>query len=258
MSIYRMYVDEVGNSDYKASASHRFLSLTGIIMEASYVANSFGPALEALKGQYFGTHPDDRVVLHRREMLQRVEPFEALKDPTTREAFNRDLLDLIRQTAFLLATVVIDKVAMVEQYRVWRQDPYHYCMQVLLERYVGELQGRGATGDVVAEARGKAEDKRLKRAYRRIYEGGTNFVKADDFASVLKSRQLHFKTKGHNIPGLQLADLIAYPSYRAVLAARRNQRMPDDFNSRMVGAFRDKYRRGANGQVWGRGQKWLP
>jgi hypothetical protein len=36
---YRMYVDEVGNSDMNSSDNplHRFLSLSGIILELEYV-----------------------------------------------------------------------------------------------------------------------------------------------------------------------------------------------------------------------------
>jgi hypothetical protein len=260
MSLYRMYVDEVGNSDYGASQNpnHRYLSLSGLVMDVAYVASTFAPALEAIKQAHFGAHPDERVVLHRREMLEAVAPFECLKDPARRAAWDTELLDLMSRTDFLLITVVIDKMAMVEQYRVWRHDPYHYAMEVLLERYIGTLLDRGATGNVLAEARGKKEDKRLKRAYQRIYQQGSGYRSHTEYQRALSSKELHFKTKPNNVPGLQFADLIAYPSSRGMLAQNGRQALPADFNRRVLEAVRSKYRRSPSGQISGWGQKWLP
>ncbi len=63
---YRMYVDEVGNSDMGASQdpNHRYLSLTGVVVELGYVETVVFPTLEGLKRTYFGSHPDDPVILH--------------------------------------------------------------------------------------------------------------------------------------------------------------------------------------------------
>ena len=77
---YRLYVDEVGNSDLGAShnPNHRYLSLTGVMCELDYVARVLQPELEQLKKQYFGSHPDEPVVLHRKELVNRQPPFQAL------------------------------------------------------------------------------------------------------------------------------------------------------------------------------------
>lgn len=52
---YRIYIDEVGNSDLKSSANeeHRFLCLTGVIFRLDYVSEVLQPELEALKVKYF-------------------------------------------------------------------------------------------------------------------------------------------------------------------------------------------------------------
>ena len=57
---YRLYVDEVGNSDMGASEdpNHRYLSLTGIIVELGYVDGVLHPRLEALKKRFFGSHAE--------------------------------------------------------------------------------------------------------------------------------------------------------------------------------------------------------
>jgi hypothetical protein len=254
MPTYRMYVDEVGNADYKSAANpnQRYLSLTGVIMDWDYVGDTVAPALEALKALHFGAHPDEPLVLHRRELVSGAPPFQALKNPIARDSFNQDLLQFLRDTRFRLITVVIDKQAMIDQYRVWRYNPYHYCMECLLERYVWDLNDAGTQGDVMAEARGKNEDKKLKGAYRAIVMRGSAFLPAQSFRC-LKSRDIHFKRKESNIAGLQIADLLAYPSYRATLAAHLKQPVPGDFNGEVIAAIKPKYRRGpgVGGHVMG-------
>lgn len=75
---YRLYIDEVGNPDLNASQdpNHRYLSLTGVILELGYVDATVFPALEGLKRKYFGSHPDEPVILHRKELLNKKHPFE--------------------------------------------------------------------------------------------------------------------------------------------------------------------------------------
>lgn len=77
---YRLYVDEVGNSDLKSSDNpiHRFLSLTGVIIELDYVSKTLFPEIESLKSKYFDSHPDDPIILHRKEIVNAKYPFEAL------------------------------------------------------------------------------------------------------------------------------------------------------------------------------------
>jgi hypothetical protein len=89
---YRMYVDEVGNPDLESSKNpiHRFLSLTGLIINLDYVSKSLHPEMESIKSKYFDYHPDDPVIFHRKEMVNAKYPFQALKDHTTRNEFKED------------------------------------------------------------------------------------------------------------------------------------------------------------------------
>ena len=93
-----MYVDEVGNADLQSSddPNHRFLSLTGVVLELGHVQSVVHPEMEALKSAYFGSHPDDPVILHRKELLNCRGPFVSLRDAAVRAAFDRELLDLMR------------------------------------------------------------------------------------------------------------------------------------------------------------------
>ncbi len=256
-----MYVDEVGNSDLGASQdpNHRYLSLTGVILELGYVDSVVFPALENLKRKYFGSHPDEPIIFHRKELVNKKPPFEILHDPNVEQAFNHEILMLFGKLEYVVITAVIDKLEHHQRYQVWRFDPYHYCLTVLAERYVLWLKRHSAVGDVMAESRGGREDRRLKDSFERACAQGSDFVKPEEFTKYLTSRQLKVKSKGNNIAGLQLADLVAYPSFRTVLARRNHTPLPEKFGGQIAAILEEsKYDRSPYGEIEGWGRKWLP
>jgi hypothetical protein len=258
---YRMYIDEVGNSDLSASAdpNHRYLSLTGVIFDLNYVSSIVFPSVEDLKARYFHSHPDEPVILHRKELVNKKPPFAVLQNPTIEDAFNRDLLRLLTELDYVVITAVIDKLEHSNRYRTWRFDPYHYCLTVIVERYVLWLDGHNAHGDVLAESRGGKEDRRLKDSFERVYEKGSDFMRPEQFAARLTSRQLKVKNKSNNIAGLQIADLIAHPSYRACMLRRERKELPTNFGGQIARILEaQKYHRSPSGYIDGWGRKWLP
>jgi hypothetical protein len=258
---YRMYVDEVGNSDLGSSnnPNHRYLSLTGVIMELSYVDQVVFPRLESLKKRYFGSHVDDPIILHRKELVNKRPPFERLQDEATCASFNSELLALLAELDYRVITVVIDKKAHAEQYKTWQFDPYHYCLMVLLERFVMWLESAGQTGDVLAESRGGKPDMRLKDSFERLSGSGTDYVSKERLMARLTSRQLKVKAKANNIAGLQLADLIAHPSFKCAQAKKNNEALPDNFGGEIAKILESsKYDRSPRGKIEGWGRKCLP
>ncbi len=258
---YRLYVDEVGNSDLGASSNpnHRYLSLTGVIFELEYVKNSVFPAVEEIKHKYFNSHPDDPIILHRKEIVNKKPPFDSLMDSNVEVSFNSDLLKLLISLNYNVITVVIDKLEHKSRYQVWRFDPYHYCLTILVERYVRWLQDNDSLGDVMAESRGGKEDRRLKDSFERIYNQGSDYIQADLFSSYLTSCQLKVKPKNNNISGLQIADLLAHPSYKALLNRHNNQPLPSNFGGKIASILEEtKLLRNPLGTINGWGRKWLP
>lgn len=256
-----MYVDEVGNPDLGASydPNHRYLSLTGVILELGYVDDVAFPAIENLKRRYFGSHPDDPVILHRKELVNKKPPFTALRDPVEEEAFNEDLMGLIANLDYVILTAVIDKLEHQQRYRVWRFDPYHYCLSVLVERYAMWLRRKKVTGDVMAESRGGREDMRLKKSFASLREKGSEYIKAEEFDVCLTSRELKVKPKSNNIAGLQLADILAHPSFRSTLARHDGEPLPANFGGNISQILESsKYDRSPSGLIDGWGRKWLP
>ncbi len=216
---YRIYIDEVGNPDLESSdnPNHRFLSLTGVILELDYVKSVLHLQMEELKAQYFDYHPDEPIVFHRREIVNAKPPFQNLSNPDIRSQFDADLLTLLNSWQYTVISVCLDKRKHKETYTKWRYDPYHYCLAILLERYVLFLERTEAFGDAMAESRGGKEDKRLKDSFHRLCKNGTDYIHADSFQATLTSKQLKVKSKANNISGLQLADLLAHPSRNEIL-----------------------------------------
>jgi hypothetical protein len=264
MSVYRLYVDEVGNASLRVrnqdDENDRFLSLTGVAVQRDYALSAFVPELDALKRRFFQTDPDVSVVLHRTDMLNRNWPFAGLRDQATESAFYWQLLQHLATWTYVAVSVVIDKHQHKNLYHVWQAHPYHYCMKVLLERYVMYLQSVGGSGDVMVESRQEKDDFKLKESYARLYEGGTEHIAASDFQRRLSSKELKVKGKTANIAGLQLADLLACGAQRGILA--ENGFPVNANNSFDLEVWRimesSKFYRNRNGKTLGFGKKLLP
>lgn len=258
---YRMYVDEVGNADLGASdhPNHRYLSLTGVILDLDHVKTTVFPRLEDLKGRYFDSHPDEPIIFHRKELVNRRPPFHTLRNREIEDRFNTELLALLQELEYVVIAATIDKLEHRQRYQVWKFDPYHYCLAVLLERFVLWLRRKDARGDVLAESRGGGEDRRLKSSFEGLYGAGTQFVDAAAFQACLTSSQLKVKPKNNNIAGLQLADMIAHPVYRGMLRQREGGSSAVTFGERIFEIVeREKLNRSPQGKIEGWGLKWLP
>jgi len=253
-SKYRMYIDEVGNPDLESSdnPNHRFLNLTGVILELAYVESVVHPQMEDLKARYFRSHPDEPIIFHRKEMVNAKPPFENSRIRETREKFDHDLLNLLESWQYSVVSVCLDKKRHKETYTTWRYDPYHYCLAVILERFVFFLDNLNSRGDAMAESRGGKEDMRLKNSFSRLLEHGTDYLEPEKFQKVFTSKQLKVKLKANNISGLQLADLVAHPSRNEILKEQGFlQKDLGTFAERVIKILQNKYYQ-KGGRVFGK------
>jgi hypothetical protein len=260
---FRLYVDESGDHSFRAMAGaewrKRYLCLFGCVFETRHYEPRFCTAIENFKKKHFGEDPDERVILHREDIVQRRPPFDCLQDEQRQNAFNADLLVLIRQTWFTAVAVVIDKyTSQNKNFAALPFDPYHVALLAMMERYCGLLQFINACGDVLAESRGGNEDKQLKAAFRTVFNAGTRYHEPKFFQSVLTSKELKIKPKAHDIAGLQLADMLAHPAKQQILAERGIAPAPFGFAASIANLIENKYnRRYANDQVNGYGKIFL-
>ena len=220
MTKYRMYVDESGNSDlnYTGDPNSKFLALTGVVIDLEHVRNKVHPEMESLKTAYFDSHPDEPVILHRSDIMNRRGAFQPLRDSRVNNTFGREILKCLKEWEYVVITVCLDKEKHVKHYGTWSRDPYHYCMEVLLECFCVLMCQLHSTGDVMAESRGGKEDRRLKDEFRKLWENGTDGLEPESIQRLLTSRELKVKPKSANTAGLQLADLIVNPSRSEILA----------------------------------------
>jgi Protein of unknown function (DUF3800) len=267
--MYRLFFDEVGHHNLSSAndPNERYLCLVGVILDLDYSMGEFTNAMNAIKMEVFGT---SNVVLHRRELIdKKPAPFDKLADPDIKKKFDSLMIDLITKAKYTVITVLIDKKRHVEKYGTWQFQPYHYCLTAMVERYVWWLDERGAVGDVMAEGRDRKQDMKLEAAYKYLYRNGTGtsapeeriFVSAELMQKRLSSGEIKMRTKSSNVPGLQLADLIANPARRHIVCKLEKTRMSSQFGRRIVRILIDmKYRRckWGNRQIVGFGVKVLP
>lgn len=256
----RMYIDESGDSTLKnvAEPRFRFLSLSGVIVSQSYVAEKMHPEMEYLKRWYFGSHPDEPVILHRTDLERQQYPFHALQDRCVEYNFNYDLLAYLHNWEYTVITVCLDKKTHVEKYGDNARDPYGYCLCLLLERFNYWLKRRNSRGDVIVEGRQGKADRILKEAFRTLREDGTKYVDPTQFQTSLINTELKVRPKSANIAGLQLADLIAQPSRSEILHEQGLLgRELAPFTQQIAGILADKYDASFSGRIDGYGKKFI-
>lgn len=260
MDKFRIYIDETGNSDLNSSdnPNHRFLTLTGVIFNLGYVRNVLHPEMEGIKTDILNQHPDNPIIFHRKKILNKKHPFEKLRDQKTEAKFNKEILQKLADWDYKVITILIDKKEHLESYKIWRYDPYHYCLAVLLERYLFFLEENNIQGDVLIESRGGKEDLRLKKSFSNLYQNGTDFIEPQKFQKFLTSKKLKVKPKIANVNGLQLSDLIAHPSRRQFLIHLNIiEKKKEIFGDKVIEVIQSKYYRKGN-KLYGYGMKKLP
>ena len=258
---HRLYIDESGDHTFQLvdNDNQRYLGLLGLWFDTDVPYKAFAQALGELKRNIFGWHPDDPpICLHRKDLIGRKGIFRRLRNPDLNERFERELLEVVREATFCMTCVVIDKAS--HRTKTYRElfHPYHYCLAALLERYAGWLALEGSVGDVMAESRGGREDQELRTAFEITLQKGTRFHGPKQFQALLTSGEIKLKKKEHAIAGLELADLLAYPFKREMIAERRGEDLPEDFSAALLDAARPRM----NCQIYtrrveGYGKVWL-
>ena len=263
---YRLYIDESGDhvvrdEDARAQPANRFLALCGCIFRGDDYGR-FHDEWEGLKRRHFPHSPDERILIHRSDIINCRGPFWRLRAPEANEAFCEDLLRIIGSAQFLVVMVVLDKLL----WPVWPVSqpgsfhPYHVALDFMLRSYSGFLSQVTGIGDVMAESRGGTEDRLLKSAYRHIHAEGGIQGGQDSCRRVLSSKEIKLEKKAADISGLQLADTLVHPLRQAILAeAGVVATREPTFGTRLARLAEAKYHRQPDtGRVEGYGKLLLP
>lgn len=216
-SDYLVFVDESGDHglDTIDPGYPVFVLAFCIVSKADYVGKIV-PAIQHFKLKHFG---HDSIVLHERDIRKDVGDFAFLKSKEKKMAFLDELTQIVADAPFSLICSVIRKEALKQKYTN-PGNPYHIALGFGLERVHYYLQGRGvgtAKTHLIVERRGRREDAELELEFRRVCDGA-------NYHSEKLPLEIVFADKKANLPGLQLADLVARPVGMSILRPEQPNR----------------------------------
>ena len=259
--MYRLYVDEVGTDDMTNldDDNHRYLSLTGVAMEVAYARDLLQPKLDWIKSSVFDHDPDDPLILHRADIARKRRKFGVLRDPEKEVLFTKAIMRVFENSEYTVITAFVDKKALAAKEQWRKKHPYHWLMEILVEKYVQFLERKKARGDIMPEGRKGKKDAELEKAFREVCDG-TYYVGVSRIRERLTTTQaLKFRYKRDNIAGQQLCDLIAHPSHMYIRARYGHDVGLGPFTRRVVDILKDqKYDRSGTGEISGYGIKYFP
>lgn len=259
-----MFIDDTGdvtNSTTNAP-QNRYASISGVIFERKYLADTFEPGFRKIVRRHFGDQEDGApVVLHRRAMISppRQGPFACLKEAPARDAWEKGCLDMMTRASYTVITVCLDKVAFYYHHPKAVLDIYETLIQNAVERYFYFLRAHG-TGDVIVEAQNPGTDGAIKQRFREVMENGTEHISSDKLQAVFTSREINIEPKKAGYPGLQFADLIARPAFAHCRAVYVKDTSDLTAFARQIAPILEDYKfyRDENGNPDRYGRVWRP
>jgi hypothetical protein len=259
--MYRLYVDEVGTDDMNdlKNDDHRYLSLTGVAMKIEVARDDLTPKFDWVKKTVFDHDPDNPVIFHRKKIVHRKAEFGVLNDKNKADLFDRAMLRIYKQCDYAVITALIDKLDASGKEKWREKHPYHYLMQILVEKFARFLDRNNDFGEVMPEGRKGIKDARLQEAYDAVRKNGNFYFPPEKICYRIPSKQLKFRYKRDNIAGLQLADLLAHPSHMYI-RSRQNHPVTLGAYAQSVTTIlvTSKYDRSYHGSIMGYGIKYLP
>lgn len=242
-SDYLVFADESGDHGLDAIDSNYpvFVLAFCIIRKTDYI-DAITPVIQRFKLKHFG---HDNVVLHERDIRKDTGDFAFLKSRERKQTFLDELTKIVEDAPFCLVCSVIDKEMLKRKYTN-PGNPYHIALAFGLERvhyYLRQCGSGRAKTFVTVERRGRREDAALELEFRRICDGA-------NYEGDKLPLEIMFADKRANLPGLQLADLIARPVGMNILRPTQP--------NRAFSAVEGKFYTNTDGKRMGWGLKCFP
>jgi len=211
---YFLFLDETGDHGLNSvDKNFPLFLLCGCIVEENDLKKIVNK-VNSLKHKYFGT---TEIILHSRNIRKCEGAFQILFDLGLKEQFYKDLNLILDESRYCLLGSGIQKEKHIKKYGKGAKDPYSLSLSFVVERLIFYLDNLNEEVRVriLVEERGKKEDRMLLSHFNSIVDRGTYYLNADRLRQ--KITGLSFHGKYENIPGLQIADLCAYPMARRLL-----------------------------------------
>lgn len=209
-----LFLDEAGDHGLSfVDKNFPLFLLCGCVIEQKCL-KEIKSRIDSFKQKYFGT---TQVILHSRDIRKCESVFQILFDLKLKEQFYKDLNLILEESNYCLLGSGIQKEKHIKKYGKGAKDPYTLSLSFVIERLIFYLDtlNEKAHVKIVAEQRGKKEDRMLLSYFNSVMDRGTYYVTPDRLKQ--KIRGFSFYNKHENITGLQIADLCAYPMARYLL-----------------------------------------
>ena len=232
---FLVFVDESGDHGLSSiDPAYPVFVLAFCIFRKSDYARHVLPAVTEFKFRQFS---HDQVILHEREIRKDTGDFSALRDRARKAAFLGELTELVASFDLTIIASAIRKDRLIGLYR-YPENPYKIALGFGLERVhrwlLKKTSNRTRT-PVILECRGAREDDELELEFRRICSGG-------NYAGSTLQFEPRFVSKAANVPGLQIADLIARPIGRHILDPGQSNRAFEVIETKLDRSPEDKVR----------------
>jgi hypothetical protein len=222
---YLLFLDESGTHDMRTVDPHwPVFVLLGLLEGEIYYQKTLVPRVKELKARY---QINKTSPLHSRHIRRWDGAFSFLREQKKRGSFYEDINQLFKQCRIRIFAIIIDKIRFSKRF-LFAPNPYDVSLNQLLSLICGPpgIPGpnRPFVQRIIAEARGKAEDRALQKEYSSFARSGLSAYGARHVQSRLPRTvkrlfpsHIDFAHKSAAVAGLELADLAAYPIGRAFI-----------------------------------------
>src|SRR6266496_2263738 len=176
-----LFLDESGTHDMQhVDPAFPVFVLLGLLVGETYYAKTLVPRIKRLKQRHFGTV---EIVLHSYHIRKLRGAFDCLRDHNLRASFYADLNAFYARTRIRIYAVAIDKRRLLDRF-LMPMNPYDVSLSQLLSVVCGPPRIVGANRPVVsriiAESRGRNEDRALQSEYQGFQQSGLGSYGASD------------------------------------------------------------------------------
>ncbi len=214
-----MFLDESGDHSLeKIDASYPMFVLAGCIFDFEYYLQEAEKRVNELKLKHFRK---TNIILRSYDIRKQKGDFVCLVDRKKRESLYEAIDNLVEGLNFTVIAAVINKTKLKGQYG-HPKNPYHLCLQFILERSVMYLGRSNEKMMFRIESRETHNDQKLSEVYERFRNNDHRLFSKDEIQS--KLTDLSFNQKTQNIAGMQIADLVAYPIGKWVLDSNKENK----------------------------------
>jgi Protein of unknown function (DUF3800) len=233
-SQYIIYADESGSPVLSPSTDeYPVFVLVFLIVEKRHYANVLVPQVQMLKFDFVG---HDQLILHERDIRRQSGAFAFLQvSESLRANFLERVTKIVEEAQVKLCCAIIDKTKLLKRYEnAW--SPYDIAVTFCLEKAAKFLRQEGEAKtkvNVVFEARGANEDKRLELEFRRVADGNPQIGMPSSAVGEFDWKPL-FIDKRSNSTGLQIADMAARPLGLSYLRPDQKNRASEVLKRKMV------------------------